>query len=255
MKPEARTFKTPGSKTCIFCGSSKKMTHEHIFSKWLGKVYPSKNPYTYRQGRRLEFDRGTLKGESQYESRGTGDPITRRHKVVCESCNRGWMKHLQDVAKPIFMPLFADSLTTLNAQQGRILAAWATMAVMVMEYCDTDAAVIPQSERDHFRVRREPPNNWIIWIGRYGGGKWGSSFLRRSAFVLKPSKTPLGVDIKKVLGDSQVTTIIAGTAVFQAFSGGPATNIEVAGRYRPPATLEQIWPVVGLEISLPLKIG
>ena len=98
---------------CIFCGTEGVLTKEHIWSDWL-KNYIPKDLLNYKAGDIILGRDG--KPISEKRRIVGGDPKSRRVRCVCGSatylpkirrkgCNDGWMKDLQDLVKPIVLPL------------------------------------------------------------------------------------------------------------------------------------------------------
>lgn len=79
-----------------------------------------------------------------------GDPKSLRVKCVCVECNTGWMKRIQDAAKPIVVPLLQGDAIALTEAQQKILASWIAMAVMCSTLAIVDAAM------EILATKREP---------------------------------------------------------------------------------------------------
>jgi hypothetical protein len=56
-----------------------------------------------------------------------------RLREVCESCNNGWMSQLETDAQPVILDLIRSqrNLSTLNAEERSILAAWAGKTAVI----------------------------------------------------------------------------------------------------------------------------
>ena len=55
-------------------------------------------------------------------------------KVVCESCNTGWMSDLETDVKSALLPLVVGSPTVVSLDEQRLLAAWAQKTAMTLEH-------------------------------------------------------------------------------------------------------------------------
>src|SRR5213593_3811716 len=84
-------------RECIFCGSSDELTREHIWSDWVRKLVPSDKP-------EMHFHRFGPIGSEQERSYPKR-PYRWRLRVVCKTCNNGWMSRIDDAAKPIAEPM------------------------------------------------------------------------------------------------------------------------------------------------------
>src|SRR5712671_6639997 len=84
---------------CAFCQETANLTFEHIFSDWMNALFPGKKLFQKI-------------GES-----GTGltpfiaKDLNLKAKVVCKSCNLGWMSKLENEhAKPAIADLIRGKL-------------------------------------------------------------------------------------------------------------------------------------------------
>jgi hypothetical protein len=150
-----------GRRLCLFC-AGPGLSREHIWADWL-KAYIKKDDPRHEIS--SLFHPAPQRPEMIKEiKKQEGDVRSRRLRVVCKTCNNGWMSRLQNRAKPILIPLLTGESATLSILDQQIIAAWATMTVMVGEYIKAETAVITQSERDHLRLTNTPPPTWKIWI-------------------------------------------------------------------------------------------
>lgn len=201
---------------CIFC-PRKDLTQEHIFGKWtasvMPKTYASHNDavthgQVFPDGHRVSGPVQTLTRE--------GDPISRRHRVVCKGCNTGWMSRLQDQSKPILRPLITGDDVILDASQQATLANWITMVTMTAEYLTRSTAMIPREEREVFRWKHAAPNNWTILIGRCREEEFTTRYAKHSMHYPWDSG-PLLLGVRP-LHNIQTTTIVIGHFLCFAFS-------------------------------------
>jgi hypothetical protein len=88
-----------------------------------------------------------------------GDPTQSKLKIVCESCNSGWLSRMQQRAKRHLIPLIRGEKTALGKEAQEAIAAWCAMATMTGDYLhhDATAVAITQGERDWFRDNLTPP--------------------------------------------------------------------------------------------------
>lgn len=73
----------------------------------------------------------------------SGEPQSGRLRVVCASCNNGWMSDLQQEAKPHLLPLIKGETYLLHRNAQKTLAAWIAMFAMVAEHVDKTGTRIP----------------------------------------------------------------------------------------------------------------
>ena len=113
------------AKKCIFCLREAKMSGEHIWSDWMGKLLPAKSRYYMRH-----LDPVT-KTESRWQSSGL-DMTT---KVVCEPCNNGWMSQLENRVKAVLKDMFLyGKKVTLQRPEIELIAAFAFKTAVVADH-------------------------------------------------------------------------------------------------------------------------
>jgi hypothetical protein len=128
---------TVSKKRCVFCqasGSGVDITQEHVLPAWL------------RTSAKIEFGEG--EEVTRVNGRRVGKPrrakpFTRRPRIVCKKCNNGWMKELEDQARPILLPLLDGFKATLPPANQRIVAAWATKTCFALMYADRHTPTLP----------------------------------------------------------------------------------------------------------------
>ena len=140
---------------CIFCGARPPLTYEHVFGDWL---------------RRLDH---TGEGVHEILPGDSGEPIvqrgrgifTRKLKIVCGTCNHGWMSGIEEAAKPLLVRMFgSQSPISLSADDQLALARWAFKTAVVARYV-ADRSTFPTAHRREFGRTNNPPQNAQIWIG------------------------------------------------------------------------------------------
>ncbi len=153
-------------RLCIFCGRPR-LTREHVWADWLKRYIPKTAAnYSYLSATlhpaHSEFQRKKI----------SGDLRSRKLRVVCTSCNTGWMSQLQERAKPYLLPLIHGDTTAFYTDAQQLLSAWIAMFVMVAEHFDRYKVVSTNRERRYLRKELRAPPNWRIWIGDYQHGNW-----------------------------------------------------------------------------------
>lgn len=225
---ENRTFK------CIFCGSPEKLTREHIWADWLRKYLPRTGNRNYHWTRHGdgEINRGKI--------HRPGDAHSQRLQVVCGKCNSGWMGALQEAVKPILTPLVQDTWGPLDQYSQEVLARWATMFTMVVEYADPKRAKVPQTHRDLLRTGASLADGWYIWIGRHDPGTEHPAYFNHFGWEGVSLSTGTG----EVHDYFQTTTFTVGRLLVHTFmvaspTPGPFVKHEQFARL---FDLRTIWP-------------
>jgi len=154
-------FMPKPQRYCIFCGGAG-LSKEHLYAKWLRDYIPRVQP---RHG--IESTVYGAEGTTHETQWRDGDIHSRKVRRVCKACNNGWMSSLQTDVRPFLVPMLEGDATSLNRRAQKIIAAWASMAVMVGEHVIDDMAAVPQSDRDYLRQWQAAPPSWRIWIANY----------------------------------------------------------------------------------------
>ncbi len=202
---------------CIFWEPSKShvpLDREHIFGDWLRDYVRS--PANKHNLKATTIGTHATLHVSRNKIR-PGEPLQSRLKIVCKTCNSGWMSGIQQTAKPFLIPLIQGRRTTLTATEQKAIATWCAMTAMTGEFLSLDptAIAISQKERDWLRDHGSPPDNWKIWIGHRPSRNsfWNHYIVPLNAKnVLNLSNDSLA------LPDTQTTTFIIGNLFVHIFS-------------------------------------
>jgi hypothetical protein len=247
---------------CAFCGALTKLTGEHIFADWLAPYLPEgfsghTTSLTIRaiQGAnivdRLSWRPGKLHGPRQTKKQTL--------KIVCEPCNTVWMSRLQDQVKPLLLPMLEGRWPELNSPwDRRILAAWATMFTMVIEFADDGTQATSFAEREYLRLALEPPKGWYVWIGLHEGPLWtvGYKHLAWNRPIDTGTNDPraLAVALASNKKEVQCTGWVVGPVFFQTISssqpGFKVDELAFAKRHG----LRVVWPSDNLPVERPINM-
>lgn len=246
-------------RQCIFCGNPDhdKLTCEHLWPRWSHKTI-------LRSMRKWE----SVRGMHQIETGGVGisDVRTRRHggdihdmqvKCVCggdkTSCNNGWMREIENHARPILIPLMNGNRIRLSPDQQKIIAGWAALKAMVAEYEPTSRVTTPQTDRNHMMATGEAPEpGWGIWIGHYERVSW-PGHLGAVPFVFWPEDERahlLGVPTTDFNGQSSFQVV---KKLFIQIVRCRMPELVEKWRFdaRASAVLRKIWPNSGYSFNWP----
>lgn len=152
---------------CLFCGAAGPLTDEHAVPAWARKAIGAYGKTTLHMippgGRPSSL--GTSKPLRTY-----GGLTVKARKALCESCNTGWLRLMEDAAGPILGPAMRCEPITLADDQRALIGYWATAKALLIDeaYRQTRGGVPPPSSHlrwlnDH-RDAREPPPGTHIWI-------------------------------------------------------------------------------------------
>jgi hypothetical protein len=168
-----------GRRTCIFCTGHPpdvKITNEHVFADWLRELFPRDSGTTHTHG---VIVWPTSAGAPQADPsvwlnpRGHGHSGSKKVRAVCRTCNSEWLSNqVEEVAKPILIPMIAGRSCALNRDMQHRLATWAVKTVMTAEHVNKGKSVIQQSERTWLKDNLTPPAGWFVWAAPYSGANW-----------------------------------------------------------------------------------
>lgn len=134
-KPKRSNLKPPGR--CIFCDRQGNLSKEHLTADWIKNYVPRVHKATERYRTHASASRGSQQFQLDPDSSKTivpGDPASHRKRVVCVSCNQGWMGKLQETTKKHLVPLIKGDWSEFKDDARSTLASWAVMRTMVIEF-------------------------------------------------------------------------------------------------------------------------
>ena len=172
----------------MFCGGGN-LSKEHIWPEWASPLLPSFPVNQHVEHTITSEDKGRVTSSRTREK--TGNAWTKKIRVVCETCNNGWMSRLEVAAKPILTSLIAGAPCTVTAPDAQTLSKWIAMKIMVAEHNHREDAVSTGQQRMEFRTNLAIPEDFRIWVGRCGVDGWQTAYWRHCATVsLSPAITP-----------------------------------------------------------------
>jgi hypothetical protein len=126
----------------------------------------------------------------------------------------------------------------IDPQMQRHLSAWLCAIAMLIDADSEMGFAVPQSDRDYFRLHREPPAMWRIWIARFIGSNWLDHRIRRMAMRVQTTPEP---NADRLICNTQVTTLVLRQLCAHICS---STVMEDFAGYEGVA-LQRIWPLTG----------
>ena len=138
---------------CLFCERTAG-SKEHVFPQWILKR------------KKMRFSKLELWKRPGIIYRG--DEFTTR--MVCGTCNNGWMADLESEAIPVLSPMFDGEYVQLSEHQQRLLSVWITKMALIQESTKGRGTVqrfYTKEETRSFRTERLIPAITKIWIGRF----------------------------------------------------------------------------------------
>jgi len=235
---------------CVLCGSADSPTDEDVIPRWLLRAFDV-------QGR-VTINAREESGEPQAVATRPNPKIMLRGGL-CNTCNNERLSRLENAVKPILAPMARHrTLTALDLDSQRLLAAWAVKTVYLLELAIRQqyvgARLVEGYEPSIAEVgwlmaqleqrpatQIEPPPRSMVWLACW-------DCRERSVVNYAPSSTTLPARSSgEVIG--QFTTLALGFAAFQVFT---VDYVEATQRDadvwnpRPPDSIgpaiPRIWP-------------
>jgi hypothetical protein len=222
-----------------------------VFAEWLRELFPRTAETTHTLG---VMEWAGSPGQSparELRKQKQGHSGTRKIRHVCLACNTGWLSiNIEQISKPVLIPLLRGEATQINPAIQRILAIWAAKTVMTAEYIHPSKVVIHQAERTWLKENLIPPAGWNVWIGTYQGLEWGELAIQQHAAKLRlpavdngnPSEHNL---IFTILGMRRLMFVVVSSTdpnVCGIMDSVGSPNV---------ACLSRIWPIVQENILWP----
>jgi hypothetical protein len=234
-------------KKCIFCGGGN-LSKEHIAAKWMRHYISDEGSSTDHFVAGYSLSEPNNEPSLQYLNRGNlnlkGEHRSRTLKVVCKSCNEGWMGSIQKNAGPILKPMLRDKWQFLNNEDQSYLSAWATLYTIIWEQADERTISLHQAERDAFKEKRLPTSNWTIWVGRNLDKGLGSYKTFHRGISLTPRANAEHIT---EICNFQMTAFSPGKTFFLTMSDNlstiPPSKLEIIKDHALSLGLRQIWPI------------
>ena len=147
-----------GRRRCLFCGVQSKLTREHLWPEWLGKL--RSNPGDPLEAVVTDHDIGNR--------RWPMTSLDMKVRMVCVTCNSGWMSVMEGAAKPLVTKMLTGATTELLVHDQLVLARWAVLKAIIFEARRADPVHTPGSRRQ-LRNTRLPPPTSRVRATAYGG--------------------------------------------------------------------------------------
>lgn len=165
-----------------------------------------------------------------------GHTVTKKLRVVCRSCNSGWMGQIEEAAKPILTPLILGQTSVLDVIAQNRIATWAALKVLTLEHNDKEKVIAPDELREKFMTGRVAPQGMKVWIGNCIADGWRSTiFWHVSTISASNTNRPPGPNIQSV-------TMGAGQLLIHVLHC-TAADLEFDLQGAPEGFLFQVFPI------------
>ena len=199
------------------------MSEEHLWPEWMHLYLPQLDEPRKHEG--FEVIRQGRVVFGQRKKPQQGHTYTKRLKIVCRKCNETWMGNIEELAKPILIPLLQGQKILLRRKERKILSAWLALKVMAFENEDTRDAVIDQKARTLFMECRQIPDRIKMWIGYHNMSDWYYSYLHQTALATLTPREPPDSGFKNIqttaFGCGHIFTLTLAMATMHLTNLGP----------------------------------
>lgn len=147
---------------CILCETPPPpaLTPEHVWPEWYSRSLP--------RGTKLEFT-GKMGGNA---FTWPAQRLNLKLRCLCQPCNGEWGSNLENEVRAFLLPMSRwSSPTILSWAQMRLLAAWVSLKLMVIDAMRPEQErIFTQENRSFLRERKVPArDSTALWIGKYTG--------------------------------------------------------------------------------------
>lgn len=199
------------------------MTKEHVWAKSLTNLFDGHGVV------RHEYEHPDRRIETTVKRANTFALVSRK---FCGACNSGWMREVDDAARPLLAAFAKDQPVTLGRREQEQLAFWTTKTLLALLTVEPEEFRFAPAERyREVHETRAPLTGSQVWLGanHHGDLAWGRS--HSLTFASMP-------DQKEGFGAS----LSFGYAVMHVIYHGSSEWL-LRLRYDAHRSLKQIWPI------------
>jgi hypothetical protein len=227
---------------CVFCGRGR-LTKSHIWPEWAQKVTPPTAPsYELTIGAPMTTFAHNIPGPTYFRMVRPGSAAKRQPRNTCIVCNGGWMREIEEAAKPTVTRLMRGERFVLTVLDQRLLAALLCLVAIRMELSGQMRSS-PPSEREHLQQHREPGPRWWIAILKYDDDEPHEFWSAHMGMYRARLDDPIHIGPEHC--NTQVTTMVAGKMCAHIFFSTAWDGF----RGYEGAHLTQIWPLRQLDVD------
>lgn len=146
--------------TCVFCGS-EDMSEEHVIADWALRAFGrSRRPFL----RRGAMTASSIPGASGL--RVTPEEPFLTAKVVCRTCNNGWLSDIDRAASEVLKPVLQSGTTVTLSTAGQTAAAnWVYKSAIVFDVAEHGRHGPLAPLREPFFAAKQAGARAGIWLG------------------------------------------------------------------------------------------
>jgi hypothetical protein len=226
------------TRACVFCGG-RHLTHEDVIPKWVPKLLGIDGDVRHVRGGQ------TVRKDNK---------VAVRVRVVCPSCNHGWMSTLEGRMQKAFGPAVMGARPIMHREAQRLAATWAVKTTMlrILARPTAEQHYDPRAPLRDLYMRREPHPDWHVFMGRTDAEQQYIAWDRDMGLAHAEGQG----------SDMVMATMSIGYVMFHVIGWDVGDeNAEVRAADRAMLTmpvafrnhLVQIWPIVRDDVEVPVN--
>jgi hypothetical protein len=183
------------SKPCIFCGKRGNMTKQHVLPNRLKALVPRVHDATEHTSERLIYDSaGRLAVALPARRVRRGHLGGRQLRIVCQSCNTGWIRAAEEEAFAALCPLIlgVDPAPVLQPREQFSVATMAATIFCMIDMLDRPNSAVTHADRLYLSDHSAPPPHWHIFLGRTDSPNWRTRYFRHTGIAVPLGSVPRG---------------------------------------------------------------
>lgn len=243
--------------SCVFCGDFGDLHEEDVIPRWAARELQRLSG-----AKAVLFTTRKVAGEGgevlkTYQTK-YGNVAAFKLPIVCQPCNGGWMKRIEDDAAELIKPMIRGVRTELRTTDQVKLATWAALKVLTFDLVEhslaSDSRTAGTADLAAFRRDRIPPPEFFARLGHLQGfGTESCLFsweptITRDEFKDVPANTPFGVTFLLTLGPVIVQAHFVNQAARQSLPL-PLPLLNPQPQWTP------IWPSLPTAVNWPPPVG
>lgn len=164
------------ARACVFCGQVGSLTKEHVYPRWIWRTFRegAPQPQGYVPGEPLAWTEELGLGaggvpEHWYmprDERPFINATSRMVKVVCSSCNNGWMSALEADVRALLLRISRKSQWRFTKDEIRTLRRWLVKTGLMLESFDPASRIAGPDVYAAVYGNEEPAGTWYFGLAR-----------------------------------------------------------------------------------------
>lgn len=209
-------------RTCVFCGSSRHITKQHILPNQLRRFLPRNFDSHGKVLTNINLATPGVAVMAPDISEHQGHLGTRKIRRVCQTCNSGWLRSAEEAGLDVLRPLILGEAPVFTAHDQRVAALVSSTIFTMIDLDDIPTSAVSESERHFIYEHRKPPANWHLFAGRINDPNWQFRYRHHGLTVSRVAA------IRPPRPNTQISTVTLGNLLLHVVSNFTgALNIDV----------------------------